>query len=652
MQSPELFAALTNRSILDQRFATSLNNETLELLKELSRYLRDRINREGTRIATQKRLETLLADVNKKTEQIYSDIETLYFKQFKELSVEEADFVVAAMQSVVVSDVVIESVSNQRLWAAITKNPLNLGGDNGYVDFNDMIKNLGGNSRKVASMISGGYSQGLTNQEIVQGLIGTRANNYQDGIVDKSRRDASSIVRTAINSIANTSRDEIYQQNSDIIYGYRIVATIDTRTSVICRGYDQKVVRYTDKFQPKPPFHYNCVLEGTIVSTCSGVDKLFKRAYKGTVIDIVTKSGRKLSITPNHPVLTRNGWKAAKLIDGSDQLATIPEKVFIGEHYKDSVKSEISDLFSSIDVLRKPSLIANRPSTTKDFHGDGSNSEISVIDIDRLTWNGIKSIFNKKSINNWFGTRKLAHSTLHSLGSLSERLLSWNPSCGGDIGSLGVCTSFFKSHLAHALGLLLRPISKLAKLAYKKLFYGSFTAIKADMLGDAANTDTTFISFDDVVLFSSRKVNGSCHVYNLENKDNWYLSNGIITHNCRTSTVPEIYGNQLKDTGATRAVNFKKRGDVEAGKVGQVSSQQQYYEILKRQPAAQQDLVLGKARGLIFRNSGLSADEFRKAMTDTMGNPLTLKDMARENKRILDYMQNNSFLSEYIDSGS
>lgn len=375
MQSPELFAALTNRSILDQRFATSLNNETLELLKELSKYLRERINREGTRIATQKRLERLLADVNKKTEQIYSDIEALYFNQFKELSIEESDFVVAAMQSVVVSDVVIESVSNQRLWAAITKNPLNLGGNNGYVDFNDLINSLGDNSKKIASMISGGYSQGLTNQEIVQGLIGTRANNYQDGIVDKSRRDASAIVRTAINSIANTSRDEIYQQNSDIIYGYRIVATIDTRTSTICRGYDQKVVRYTDKFQPKPPFHFSC----------------------------------------------------------------------------------------------------------------------------------------------------------------------------------------------------------------------------------------------------------------------------------RSAIVPEIYGNQLKDTGATRAVNFKKRGDVEAGKVGQVSSQQQYYEILKRQPAAQQDLVLGKARGLIFRNSGLSADEFRKAMTDTMGNPLTLKDMARENKRILDYMQSNSFLSEYID---
>ena len=109
-----------------------------------------------------------------------------------------------------------------------------------------------------------------------------------------------------------------------------------------------------------------------------------------------------------------------------------------------------------------------------------------------------------------------------------------------------------------------------------------------------------------------------------------------------------MYEKYLKDTGETRAVNFKKQGEIEAGKVGQVSAQQQYYGILKRQQAAQQDLVLGKDRGLIFLNSGFSADEFRKAMTDTIGNSLTLKEMARENKKILECMQSNKFLDGYV----
>ena len=166
MQSPTLFAALTYRSILDRRSGTTLNDDTLAILTDLAKYLRTRINSEVTRIATQKRLEKLLADVEKRTEQVYSDIQDLYFDQFRELSLDEAYFVAASMQSVVVGDVVIESVSNQRLWNAITKNPLNLGNDKGYVNFKKMIEDLGDNAAKVASMISGGYAEGLTNQAL------------------------------------------------------------------------------------------------------------------------------------------------------------------------------------------------------------------------------------------------------------------------------------------------------------------------------------------------------------------------------------------------------------------------------------------------------------------------------------------------------
>ena len=44
------------------------------------------------------------------------------------------------------------------------------------------------------------------------------------------------------------------------------------------------------------------------------------------------------------------------------------------------------------------------------------------------------------------------------------------------------------------------------------------------------------IEFDDVVdLFVSEFTD--THVYNLENKNNWYVANGIITHNCRTLRV-------------------------------------------------------------------------------------------------------------------
>lgn len=374
MQSPELFAALTNRSILDQRFATSLSNETISILNDMAKYLRERLAREGDTIKNTARLNKLLSDVNKRLEDIYENINELYIEQFKFLAFDEAEFVAASMQSVVVSDVIVESVSNQRLWDAVTKNPLRVAPSNGYVDFTAMIDDLGDNAKLVANMISGGFASNLTLQEITQSIIGTRAQGYTDGILDKSRRDANRIIRTAVNHIANESRSEVFKQNKNIVYGYTIAATIDTRTSTICRFYDGKTYRYDARAQPMPPFH----------------------------------------------------------------------------------------------------------------------------------------------------------------------------------------------------------------------------------------------------------------------------------HNCRTQVYPEMYGESLKDTGATRAVNFKAKDGAKAGKVGQVDAQRQYYDILKQQPAAQQDLVLGKARGLIFRNSGLSAEEFRKALSDSMGRPLTLKEMAEKNAEILRYMQSNSFLREYL----
>lgn len=367
MQSPEFYAALTNRSILDQRFATSLNKQTTEILQDLAKWLRERINREGSTIASRERYKKLLADVEKRSEQIYTDITDLYYEQFKALSADEAQFVSQAMQASVVTDVIVETPSNRKLWAAVTQNPLSIGGNNSFVDFDELVDKLSDNSKKIASVISGGFSQGLTLQEMTQTIIGTRAQKYTDGIIDASRREAETIVRTAVTHIASTSRDEIFRQNDDIIWGYTILATLDTRTSSECRYFDGKTFKYSDSYNPKPPFH----------------------------------------------------------------------------------------------------------------------------------------------------------------------------------------------------------------------------------------------------------------------------------RNCRSQITAEFYNDKLNRTGSTRSANFEDEK-------GQVDATKQYYDVLKRQPSAVQDEVLGKSRGLIFRNAGLSAQEFRDALANRMGEPLTLAEMAQKNQKILEYMNKNEFLKGYI----
>jgi SPP1 gp7 family putative phage head morphogenesis protein len=64
------------------------------------------------------------------------------------------------------------------------------------------------------------------------------------------------LVRTSINQVANTASQQVYEANQDITQRYRYVATLDTRTSAICRALDGKEFEYGKG--PTPPQHFNC----------------------------------------------------------------------------------------------------------------------------------------------------------------------------------------------------------------------------------------------------------------------------------------------------------------------------------------------------------------------------------------------------------
>jgi SPP1 gp7 family putative phage head morphogenesis protein len=64
------------------------------------------------------------------------------------------------------------------------------------------------------------------------------------------------LVRTSVNQVANTASQQIYEANQDITPRYRYVATLDTRTSSICRALDGREFEYGRN--PTPPQHFNC----------------------------------------------------------------------------------------------------------------------------------------------------------------------------------------------------------------------------------------------------------------------------------------------------------------------------------------------------------------------------------------------------------
>ncbi|MEB6589627.1 hypothetical protein MXM82_10840 [Pseudomonas asiatica] len=96
-----------------------------------------------------------------------------------------------------------------------------------------------GRAAAVRDAVRAGMVEGRTTTEIVRTVMGSRAQRYADGILQKSRRDVESVVRSAISHTAETASDAAYEANSDIISHVEWLSTLDNHTSADCRIRDR-----------------------------------------------------------------------------------------------------------------------------------------------------------------------------------------------------------------------------------------------------------------------------------------------------------------------------------------------------------------------------------------------------------------------------
>lgn len=91
-------------------------------------------------------------------------------------------------------------------------------------------------------------------------LLGDTTKDIAKSIRESARLTearAQTLARTATNQVSSVARDETYKQNSDIVNGYEWVATLDSRTTLICSSRDGQEYTLAPE-NPKPPAHFNC----------------------------------------------------------------------------------------------------------------------------------------------------------------------------------------------------------------------------------------------------------------------------------------------------------------------------------------------------------------------------------------------------------
>lgn len=122
-------------------------------------------------------------------------------------------------------------------------------------------------AERFSQVVRNGLLTGETTKDIAKRLIGNlefgeEAKTVKQLVAAGGQATAvadnqiMSLVRTSINQVANAASQQVYEANQDITQRYRYVATLDTRTSSICRKLDGREFEYGKG--PMPPQHFNC----------------------------------------------------------------------------------------------------------------------------------------------------------------------------------------------------------------------------------------------------------------------------------------------------------------------------------------------------------------------------------------------------------
>lgn len=136
---------------------------------------------------------------------------------------------------------------------------------------------------RIQGAIQMGMTQGETAKQIATRVVGTKSTNGANGVLQITRNQLESIVRTSVQAVANSAREEMLKENIDVIQGEQFVATLDARTTITCGSLDGKIFPVSEG--PIPPLHFNCrslrvaVVDGEVLA-----DRPFKSSTEGELV--------------------------------------------------------------------------------------------------------------------------------------------------------------------------------------------------------------------------------------------------------------------------------------------------------------------------------------------------------------------------------
>lgn len=297
---------------------------------------------------------------------------------------------------------------------------------------------------------------------------------------------------------------------------------------------------YPKALAPLPPFHPYCLTGDANVSAVGRVLAVSKRWFDGDVVVITTASGKQLTATINHPVLTRRGWVGAGLLNAGDEVLRRVDVVAVGgkavmDDQHNDVPSSIAEI---VDAFLASGEVSARkvPETAEHFHGDGVRGNVAVIGANRELWDRVDAEAAQVAHDFLFEVADPAATGLFGesvadLGNETTRPATNCGVCGGSVGA-----TLFGSQLAHPHDVGGALPSALDSSSVEPPV--DHVAADSELARQIQDGSTGEVFADKVVNVERKAFAG--HVFNLETDQGHYTANGIVTHNCRCIVAPRL----------------------------------------------------------------------------------------------------------------
>lgn len=251
-----LVDALVRHQIYLLRVAGALREEIYAILDKTEEDLQEVIERrlkagKGFDSQSAQRLRVLERLVHNIRDPAWDKVDKLFFEQVDELARYEPEFTAAAIRAVapVELDTIMPSVPRLRALARST--PMQ-----GRVLKEWASRQRAADLDRIMSAVQVGMVQGEGSADIARRVVGTRQMHKTDGVTEITRRDAEALTRTMVNHVSNVARREFLLANDDLFDVEVFLATLDSRTTPVCRSQDHK--RYAVGKGPIPPLHFKC----------------------------------------------------------------------------------------------------------------------------------------------------------------------------------------------------------------------------------------------------------------------------------------------------------------------------------------------------------------------------------------------------------